>query len=674
MNNIKKIVWLIVTLPIIGIISSCDDFLDVDHYFDDTLKYDSVFASRKNLEKYLWGAAGELPDESSIFGDDVVPGVTASDEIFTLMKQDLFHGKALTLGEVSSSDLCGMNSWDPAYKVIRKANMILARIGECKDITPLQRAELIGYTHFLRGYAYYFILMNYGPAVIVGDEVFDNNQDASYYERQRNTFDETVDYICSEFELAAQNIPEDVAILNFGRPTKGAAYALIARVRLHAASPAFNGGAAAYRYFGNWKRKTDGVFYVSQTYDEQKWALAAAAAKRVMDMNRYALHTVEKVTADQGDQTAITPELPEGVPTADFPYGAGDIDPLKSYANMFNGTTYPVQNKELIWGKYSDKIRDYTQQSFPIYMGGYNAMCLTQKVIDAYLMQDGKTIDEARATGEYSETGNSRVLKYFSGYRLLRGTYNMYVNREMRFYACVGFNGCYWPGTSCTNTNVRNQTVYYYNGGNAGPQTAGSSQQEQNQCITGYVLKKYIHPEDNWYNGDGSTRVNKVFPIIRYAEILLSYAEAINHLQSSHTVTLPSGQTYTLSRNSNLDDMLFAFNQVRYRSGLPGLKPEQYTSEDAMDEQIKRERFIEFLCEGRRFYDVRRWGTYEEEEESEPITGMNVEAGLNNGYYTRTIMTHSDYRNRVVDKKTVFLPIERNEILKSRLLDQNPGW
>ena len=50
---------------------------------------------------------------------------------------------------------------------------------------------------------------------------------------------------------------------------------------------------------------------------------------------------------------------------------------------------------------------------------------------------------------------------------------------------------------------------------------------------------------------------------------------------------------------------------------------------------------------------------------------MNVNASLNDGYYTRTIMTHSDYRNRVVDKKTVFLPIERNEILKSRLLDQN---
>lgn len=113
-------------------------------------------------------------------------------------------------------------------------------------------------------------------------------------------------------------------------------------MRLHAASPAFNGGSAAYRYFGNWKRKSDGVYYVSQTYDERKWALAAAAAKRVMDMGRYTLHTAERVYSKPGgDATEVTPELPENVSNADFPYGAGNIDPLKSYANMFNGTTYP---------------------------------------------------------------------------------------------------------------------------------------------------------------------------------------------------------------------------------------------------------------------------------------------------------------------------------------------
>ncbi len=669
MIKMRKLLWLVIgTVAVIA--SSCEDFLDVSSYFDDTLKYDSVFTTRLNLERYLWGAAGQLPDESAIFGNDVLPGETGTDEIFTLMTEDLFHGKALTLGLVSPSNLRGMNAWDPCYKVIRKANTILNRIDECRDITPLQRAEIIGYTHFMRGYAYYMILMSYGPAVILGDDVMDTNRDADYYERGRATYDETVDYICNELETAAKYIPNDVPILNFGRPTKGAAYAIIARVRLHAASPAFNGGAAARRYFGSWTRSTDGELYVSQTYDERKWALAAAACKRVIDMNRYQLHTVERVATSVGDATDVTAPLPETVSALDFPYGAGNIDPYKSYANMFNGTTYPIQNKELIWGKTSGSIQAFTQQSFPIFMNGFNGMCLTQKVIDEYRMEDGKTIEEARNAGEYSETGVSRVLRYFSGYRVLRGTNNMYVNREMRFYCCVGYNGCYWPATSCSNQNFRQQTIYYYNGGNAGRDKA--IQEPRNQCITGYVLKKYIHPEDNWYNGDGSTRTSKTFPIIRYAEILLSYAEAVNHLTSTHTVTMESGETYTLSRAANLDEAVFGFNQVRFRAGQPAIADEQAASEAEFDAQIRHERFIEFMCEGRRFWDVRRWGILEEVE-SEPITGMNVESDASN-YYVRTIINHSDYRNRTVDRKMVLLPLERNEVRKSRSLDQNPGW
>lgn len=648
---------------------SCN-YLDVDGYFDDTLKYDSVFVKRQYLEKYLWGAAGELPDESAIFGNDVMPGETATDEIFTLNDHGLFHGKAMTLGLVSPSDLRGMNSWPACYKAIRKANTILARINECQDLSAVQRSEIVGYAHFLRGYSYYIILMNYGPAVILGDEILDNNEEASYYARARATYDETVEYICNELETAAQFVPGEVDIANFGRPTRGAAYAIIARVRLHAASPSFNGGPSATRYFAGWTRQTDGTPYVSQNYDERKWALAAAACKRVIDMNRYQLHTVERVSADAGDATAATPTLPDNVSDAAFPYGAGDIDPLKSYANMFNGTTYAVQNKELIWGKQSGSIADFTRQSFPIYMGGYNSMSIPQKVIDEYRMRDGKTIEEARQVGEYSETGNSRVLSYFSGYRVLRGTYNMYVNREMRFYACVGYNGCYWPATSCNNNNFRQQTIYYYNGGNAGKDKA--IQEPRNYNATGYVIKKYIHPEDNWYNGDGSTRTSKTFPIIRYGEILLSYVEAVNHLSGTHTVELPSGQTYTLSRASELDNAIFYFNQIRFRSGQPGLTPAEYADEESFEKQIRHERFIEFFGEGRRYYDLRRWGTLEEEE-SQPITGMNVEAAAN-GYNARTVVNHADFRNRVCDKKMVFLPIHRDEMKKSALLDQNPGW
>lgn len=667
---IKSLVMMFIASQI-AVISSCN-YLDVSGYFDDTLKYDSVFTSRIYLEKYLWGMANELPDPTAIFGNDVTPGETATDEIFTLNHYNLFHGKALTLGLVSSSNLQGMNSWTPAYKTIRKCNEIISRIGECRDLTPIQRSEFIGYCHFFRAYAYTLILMNYGPAVIVGDEVMSNNESSEYYSRARATYDETVDYICDEFEEAAKFIPADVDIANYGRPTQGVAYAMIARVRLHAASPSFNGGPSATRYFSTWTRSTDGAQYVSQTYDERKWALAAAACKRVIDMNRYKLHTVEKVLAENATAGDATPTLPDNVSDAPFPAGAGDIDPLRSYSNMFNGTTYPVQNREFIWGTYSGSITEFTRQSFPLFMGGYNSMCIPQKVIDAYRMRDGKSIEEATdGKYAYSETGNCRMQENFSGYRVLRGTFNMYVNREMRFYACVGYSGAFWPATSCNNNNFRNQTISYINGANAGMDK--SFQNPLDYCVTGYVVKKYIHPEDNWYNGDGSTRIQKTFPIIRYAEILLSYAEAVNHLSNTHTVELPSGHNYTLSRGANMQEAVDGFNMVRYRSGLPGLEPEEYTSEEIFEPIIRRERFIEFFAEGRRYYDLRRWGTLEEEE-SFPIEGMNVETNKSTEFFARTVVNHADYRNRVCDRKMVFLPIDYNEIKKSPLVDQNPGW
>lgn len=666
MKFIDKSVLLISCLAL-GLMSSCD-FLSVDKYFDDTLKYDSVFSNKSNLEKYLWGAAGELPDDSKIFGNDATPGITAADDIFTLMDPGLFHGKALGLGMVSAADTKGLGVWGSCYKVIRKANLIMSRMNECKDITPLERQELLGYTHFLRGYAYYHILMNYGPVIIVGDDPLSTNADAEYYDRARATYDESVEYICSELEIAAKYISPDVAILNFGRPSRGAAYAIIARIRLQAASPAFNGGTAAYRYFGNWIRSTDGVLYISQTYDERKWAMAAAAARRVMEMDggqRYALHTMPALT----DGAYVTPPLPEGVSSELFPNGAGGIDPLRSYTDMFNGETYPTQNKEFIWARSSGEVVEFTRQSFPINMGGYNGMCLTQKLIDAYKTRNGKTIQEA-GSDEYSEDGQTKRVETFSGYRLNRDTYNMYANREMRFYACVGFSGCFWPATTSNSSDKKNVTVTYYKGGTAGIDVASGGDAKKNYAVTGYVLKKYINPSDSW--ADGGTRVSKAFPIIRYAEILLSYAEAVNHLNSTHSITMESGETYQLSRAGNLQDMISAFNQIRYRAGLPGLRPQDYATEEDMDKQIMTERLIEFLAEGRRFYDIRRWGIYEEEERK-PIEGMNIEGDQYN-FYQRSAVTHADYRNRVVDKKTVFLPIPRDEMRKAPKLDQNPGW
>lgn len=639
--------------------SSCN-YLNVDDYFMDTLGYDSIFQNKLNLQQYLWGTAAFFYDEGAIWGSTYTPGVVGSDEAFTMWDHDEYPGTQFVLGNINPDNLMSMNVWPQMYKIIRKTNLIFQRIDECKDLTTLEEREILGYAHFMRAYAYYHILMNFGPVVLIGDETLETNEKPEYYNRERATYDESVDYICDELELAAKYIPLTVSMGQFGRLTRGAAYGLIARLRLQQASPLFNGGAAAKTHFASWKRTVDGVDYVSQQYDEKKWAVAAAAAKRVIDMGVYELYTVKR------DSTTMP--LPKNVPSGDFPNGAGNIDPFKSYSDMFTGEALSQKNTEFVWGRISSNVRNYTRHAFPIdNLGGWNGMAIPQKIVDAYYMVDGRDINNSSEEYPYSEIGFSSEKQSFSGYQLNNGVYNMYMNREMRFYASIGFSECFWPCLSTSESGRRNQTITYFKGGNSGKDRTNSD--IRNYPITGYVIKKFIHKDDAWAGNDAET-LEKPFPIIRYAEILLSYVEALNNLTGGHTITDAEGNSQTFTRDVN--EMAKYFNMIRYRAGLPGLTSAELSSPDQMFDLIVRERMIEFLHENRRFYDVRRWGIYEEVDK-EPIVGMDTES-RKDGYYERTVVNHPIARNRKVERKMIWLPISRQEIRKVPKMDQNPGW
>jgi len=664
---IKRIAKSVLILQVVIGMTSCKDYLNIDNYFDDEFNIDSVFTNARYMEAYMWGAAALFPDESHTIRSNYTPGPMATDEAFNGLTgggtANIYYGMDFATGNISPDRLGGLDQWQTYYKIIRKCNSILQNLDQPKDLNSTDRFRIEGYTRFIRAYAYYNILVDYGPPILLGDEVVNTNESLEYYDRPRATYDEAMEYTCTEFEKAAQLLPADVSILDFGRPTKGAALALVARLRLIHASPLFNGGPVAASYFGNWTRKTDGVHYVNQEYDENRWAVAAAAAKRVMDLGKYKLYTA---IADES-----TPALPAGV-TSDpnfygtYPNGAAGIDPFKSYSDNFTGEAVAAINPELIWGRNTPYLNDNINKgAFPPTLGGWGRFCVTQKVVDAYLMDDGRTINEAKSDGYYSETGFTTEPRNFSGYPLNAGVYNMYAHREMRFYASVGFNEAVWLALSSSTLNNYTAKYYYQDADGRGGVNATSP----NYPITGYIIRKFTHPMDA-FTGTGARFIPKAYPIIRYAEILLSYAEALNNLTGSHSVQL-GDQQYTVTRDA--EEIKNAFNLVRYRAGLPGLNASQLNDKAEVQKQIERERMVEFLWENRRFYDVRRWGIYEQTER-ESIRGMNPDGATKETYYQRVIPGTSSFLTRQVNKKLVWVPIPRDEMRRLPSLDQNPGY
>lgn len=666
-------------------LSSCN-FLDVDTYFENTFREDSIFNSMKNAEGYLWNTPKDFPDPGAIWGYPWNLGQMASDEITTRWRTSQFSAIYFTVGEMNSRNVpSSMNIWYRMYRIIRRCNTMLANIDKPGDMTTRERQLYKGYVHFLRGYAYYHLLMNWGPCLIIGDEVLPNSESAEFYNRERATYDESVDYICNEFALAAQVLPTAAqqSISLSDRPTKGAALALIARLRLYQASPLFNGGDAARRCFGSWKRKSDGAYYVNQVYDPRRWALAAAAAKAVIDMNYYQLHTVE---ADPQNPYPLA----SNVPTAPFPEGAGGIDPLHSYHDMFNGESLIPTNKEFIWAMASSNVQEYTRHSFPVYFGGWGGMAVPQRVVDSYLMMDGRTIHDASDEYPYDPD----LYNTIGGSGKTLGTYilrpdvpKMYDNREARFYASIGFPGSYWPMNSASQDASYSKKQFWFSYDDpSGITGAGNNINDYN--VSGYTPTKYIHPDDSWANGKGNVKSAfvtspKPFPIIRYAEVLLEYVEALNNVDGSFTVEIfdPVGnETKQITITRDEAEMAKYFNMVRYRAGLPGATEEQLANREEFQKVIMNERQVELFNEGYRVFDTRRWGIYlDEDANSSNWRGLNVEKDRTNsnnniGFFEIVTINTQNIRDRVALPKMVLLPIPHDELLKVPAMDQNPGW
>ena len=676
-----RYIWMGV-LPLTVFFTSCNkDYLKSDQYFKDRLTIEKTFESKVYSEQWLAHVFEEFKNINAdvaskghtphSFADDMYYG--DRDKDFDASKNELSYNM-FRMGEYGENDK--QDGWYQSYRGIRNATTFIHNIYMNKEMSDKEIEDYRGQARFARAYLYWLLLRKYGPIPLLPDEGLDYTDGYDELAIPRSSYEECADFISNELLLAAQEM-ETLGMVRgqdgSARPTCGAALAARAQVLLFAASPLANGNTSD---LVSKLVNDEGAPLLSSEYKEEKWAKAAAAARDVMNLGVYELHWAP--LQETGDDATIIPPADNNFSQKSWPEGWSNIDPMKSYAQVFDGTLHPSGNPELIFtrgnNQEGESIASMVAHQLPRSATGWNTHGLTQKLVDAYYMNDGKD-----APGKDREIGRGNGSERLGGYvsaedyeeglfRPLReGVSLQFANREPRFYATVAFNGSFWSLLNESQERNRNQQVFYYRDDTKGN---GFNSSNAYWLRTGYGVKKFVHQNDTYEGGNMSKIVFKAEPAIRYADILLMYSEALNELDGSYNIPSWRGESYMISRD--VAEIQRGIHPVRIRAGVPDYPLEYYSDKLKLREAIKRERFIELAGEGKRYYDLRRWMDAPEEE-SLPIYGCNVLMNENERDLFHQPVAIWSLRTTFSDKMW-FWPISHDELKKNRRLTQNPGW
>lgn len=655
----KKIL-LYIFLPIVvgGMFSSCADYLDVDKYFYDQLSIDSAFSKRKYVDGWL----------SNAF--EPIQYITEGEGMRRWMSDDIvkYEGRDYQNGNYSATTNNGdsENLLYKTYEAVRKASTFIDNVDRCGELTEVEKADMKGQMRFIRAYAYWSLIRHFGPVPLIPEHGLDVSLSYEELSLPRASLDEIVAFIDQDLVVAARSLPMVRTVNNMGRPTRGAALALRARILLWVASPLMNGNRDLFNVKDNRGRQL-----VPQEYDESKWAKAAAAAKEVMDLGIYELYTIEP--------SPDTPEYERPPYNAEFsdknfPDGWADVDPYLSYKSIFDGTIIGSKNPELIFTRTSrgnEQINHWVSNCMPRTLSGSNLIGVSQKQVDAYYMDNGQTIQEAEATGYYKEDGfttSSNPLNEGGAPFLPANVSWQYAHREPRFYASIAYCGSIWACASANEAQYRNKQIFYYRDLNDGKQGF-----KEDCPLTGIGFKKFVNDEDAFTQG--GYRMDKTENTIRYAEMLLIYAEALNELTpgKSYTVERYNGETMTVQRDVN--EMRSAMKPIRMRAGVPDFDDVVYANQELFRTALKRERQIELVGENCfRYYDLRRWKDALLEE-NQPLMGCNINISDDvtrvQEFYRPTVVASMP---KVFTQRMYLWPFPDKEMKRNVNLTQNPGW
>jgi starch-binding outer membrane protein, SusD/RagB family len=259
----------------------------------------------------------------------------------------------------------------------------------------------------------------------------------------------------------------------------------------------------------------------------------------------------------------------------------------------------------------------------PNSFGGWSSMAPTQSLVDAYETLNGKTIQNDPSYDPLQP----------------------YQNRDPRLDATIirpgqNYMGSYFDPLSASSGDL-------VGGNNASP--------------TGYNFKKYLTNLDDYNNTAYGTDVWNTggsIIVMRYAEILLMYAEAkieANQIDAS---------VYT------------AINLVRQRQtvNLPAATVVDYPDQTSLRSLVRRERRVELAGEGLRYYDIQRWRIGSTALSGDVKGCLDGTVNTSNGNLTLTANSNFVAGTRTFADKNYLWPIPQKERDINPGLTQNDGY
>jgi hypothetical protein len=298
---------------------------------------------------------------------------------------------------------------------------------------------------------------------------------------------------------------------------------------------------------------------------------------------------------------------------------------LLSAADYANNVAFiQRKNKEVIFAYLTDNSKDIETNNGPV---GYPHPNLangrtspTQELVNAFPALNGRPITETASMYDPS---------------------NPYNNRDPRLRRTVLVNGEQWL----------KRPVETFEGGLDKPNTTSR------QTRTGYYLRKF---SGNFATAESYANTPHNYPIFRYADVILSYAEARNEYLDQ-----PDASVYQVLYDLRLRAGIAKGTVAGYSHGLKNVM-----TKDEMRTVIRNERRLELAFEEHRFWDLRRW-KLAETVLNQPLAGMKI---------TKNAAGLFDYEEVNVaaigfqSPKMYFYPIPNSEVLKNTNLIQNTGW